>query len=352
MPLSLRCHLQTLLLLTAALTLSACSRPPELHKIEGFAEGTTYHITWWAMHSVDEGVMSQRINAVLRDIDLAISNYRDDSLIEKFNRSSTTDWQSLPAPVIDLLVIAQRVHHGSKGCYDPTISPLFDLWGFRKDTLTLPSAEQISAVKQEVGFGHVALDIAQHRLRKSLPGLSIDMSSMGEGYTIWALHQVMEQYGVVNYIIEFGGDMLVKGHKPTGEKWRIAIARPEPGTMAPQDVITIEDEHGVSVNTSGTYRRYFDDNGKTYSHILDPRTGSPVTHNTVSATVIGNDPRIGDAWATAMLCMGKPEGEAVANSLGLKVMFIQNEGGKLVTSANAKLQQSTAVKSDTLSQEK
>ncbi len=332
------------LLLLAVLLLGGCSQPPQLHEIDNFAQGTTYHITWWAKAHVDETALRTDIDTVLAQIDKEISNYRPDSDIEHFNRSRSTDWYSLPPQVIDLLVIARTVYRDSNGCYDPTVGPLFDLWGFRKGSLHVPTQQEIDGVEKEIGFDHVQLDVAHHRLRKDLPHLAIDMSSVGEGYTIWRLAQVLEKHDIHDYILEFGGDMLVKGHKPGGEKWRIAIARPEPGKLAPQAIAVIENEHGVSMNTSGTYRRYFDKQGKTYSHILDPRTGRPITHDLASATVFDTDPRVGDAWATAMLCLGKTEGEAVATKLGMKVFFVQRDGTTLTNSESPALRQTKDVK--------
>jgi thiamine biosynthesis lipoprotein len=333
-----------LIALAAVLTFNALGRTPELRQIDNFAEGTTYHITWWADHAVDEAALRDDINSTLAQIDRQISNYRSDSDIERFNRSRSTAWQSLPAPVIKLLAIAQTVYRGSNGCYDPTVGPLFDLWGFRTDKPHVPDKRQIAAVKREIGFNHVELDPAHHRLRKTIPGLAIDMSSMGEGYSIWRLAQVLEHRGIHNYIVEFGGDMLVKGHKPGDQKWRIAIARPEPGKLTPQAIVTVENEQGVSMNTSGTYRRFFDSHGKVYSHILDPRTGAPVTHNLVSATVFGTDPRVSDAWATAMLCMGETEGDEVAKKTDAKVFFVQRHGGKLISSESPALRRTRTVK--------
>lgn len=335
--------LTVLITLATAAILASCAPQPALHELDGLAEGTTYHITWWADHSVDQSALSNGINRALAQIDKEISNYRSDSDIERFNHSHSTHWQSLPADVINLLAIERGIYHKSAGCYDPTIGPLFDLWGFRKGTPHIPSPQQIAAVRRDIGFDHIELDVAHHRVRKTIPQLAIDMNSVGEGYSIWRLARVLEHHRIHNYIVEFGGDMLVKGRKPGQQKWRIAIARPVPGILRPQDIITIESRDGVSINTSGTYRRFFDAHGKTYSHILDPRTGSPVTHNLVSATVFGTDPRVGDAWATAMLCMGETKGEAVAKTADIKVIFIQKEGATLVSTESPALRNTATV---------
>ena len=149
---------------------------------------------------------------------------------------------------------------------------------------------------------------------------------MGEGYAISRLSQILESDGVENYLVEFGGDMKIKGHKPMGEKWRVAIEQPVAlkDGIHPYQIVTINDENGVSLNTSGTYHHNFKDGKKDYSHILDARTGAPITHDLVSASVFGNDPIQGDAWATTMLCLGPDEGKAVANEESLPVYYIQD----------------------------
>jgi FAD:protein FMN transferase len=325
------------------LVLCGCDRSPELQKMEGKVQGTSYHFSWWSSGRVDSVKLKASIEATFADIDKQISNYRNDSDIELFNHNPSVDWQELPADVVDLLQIAQRVYKGSAGCYDPTVKPLFDLWGFRKGTFHIPSPEQREAVRAYVGFDKVQLDVPGHRVRKMIPDLSIDMSSMGEGYTVWRLAKVFEEVGVTNYLLEIGGDMYVRGTRPDREKWRVAIVRPLPEEITIQKTVDINDDKGVALNTSGTYRHYFDAEGRRYSHIFDPRVGAPVTHDLVSATVIGDDPRLTDAWATAMLCMGKTAGDKAANQYQVGVFFIQQQETKLLESMSSSLEKNKAI---------
>ncbi len=325
--------------------LGGCDRTPEVQKIEGRAQGTSYHITWWSGKSIDTKKLKSDIDSTFSDIDKEISTYRDDSDLALFNGNSSTDWQRLPKDVMNLLQLAGRVYRASNGCYDPTVKPLYDLWGFRKDSFHIPDRGQIAATKKEVGFDKIALDVPGNRVRKLIPKVAVDLSSMGEGYTAWRLSRVFENAGITNYIIEMGGDMYVKGRRPDGGAWRIAIVRPLPGDMSIDKVVEVQDEKGVSINTSGTYRHYYDANGKRYSHIFDPRTGAPVAHDLVSATVFADDPRFSDAWATAMLCLGKKDGDRIAGEQGLAVYFIQQKAGTetLKESSSPALQKSKAV---------
>ncbi|MFM2484961.1 FAD:protein FMN transferase [Celerinatantimonas yamalensis] len=332
------CRLSLITLGTAAV-LSGCGQPPKIEKVSGYAEGTTYHISWWSKNSLSVDKVRQQFNQELASIDKELSTYRKDSYISEFNHNPSTAWQKASKDFIALIQIAKQINQQTDGCYDPTIGPLFDLWGFQSDVLHVPSAQQIAAVKADIGIANVEVDAAGGRIRKTLPGVQLDFSSMGEGYTIGKLSHILETDGVHNYLVEFGGDMKIKGHKPEGEKWRIAIERPIPAKdgLVPYRIVTINDESGVTLDTSGTYHHSFDKNGKEYSHILDPRSGAPVTHDLVSASVFGTDPRVSDAWATAMLCLGPKVGQSVAQQEGLKVFFIQADKNKLTPSKSVAL---------------
>lgn len=322
------------------------SASPQLQKIEGYAQGTTYHISWWSEKMVPTQDIEQAFNATLAQIDAELSTYRDDSYISKLNHSSSTDWQPASADFIQLIEIAKDINHKTGGCYDPTIGPLFNLWGFQKDEFNLPTAAEIASIKAEIGMDKIEIDHTGQRIRKTLPGLQLNFSSMGEGYSISKLAAVLEKHHITNYLVEFGGDMKIRGHKPDGKKWRIAIDRPDKqdDERQPYSIITINDENGVTLDTSGTYRHHFDENGKEYSHILDPRTGAPVTHNLVSASVFGTDARVSDAWATAMLCLGPNAGQQVAKEQQLEVFFIEHDKDAFHNSKSAALTASKRVK--------
>ena len=130
--------------------------------------------------------------------------------------------------------------------------------------------------------------------------------------------------------VAVGGELQVKGKKPQQQPWKVAIEKPLPGSQTLQKVITVQQSEPMAVMTSGTYRHYFDADGKRYSHVLDARIGAPVKHNTVSTTVLIENPTLGDAWSTAFLCMGSQDGKAVADRLGMKVLVIDQIGDELV----------------------
>ncbi|KJF79988.1 FAD:protein FMN transferase [Photobacterium angustum] len=337
--------------LSATMMLSGCSEPPKLEKIAGYAEGTSYHVSYWSKDDVSSTKVKAQFDKALDAIDKEYSTYRGDSYISKFNKSTSTEWQPASKDFIYMLSLAKAINKESHGCYDPTIQPLYKLWGFQSDKLNVPTAAEIAKVRADIGIDKIEIDPEHLRIRKTIPQLQVDLSSMGEGYAISRLSQILESDGVENYLVEFGGDMKIKGHKPMGEKWRVAIEQPVAlkDGIHPYQIVTINDENGVSLNTSGTYHHNFKDGKKDYSHILDARTGAPITHDLVSASVFGNDPIQGDAWATTMLCLGPDEGKAVANEESLPVYYIQDVDDAFKNSKSNALIQDTNI---TLSQHK
>ncbi|MBU2023821.1 MAG: FAD:protein FMN transferase [Gammaproteobacteria bacterium] len=329
--------------------LVGCSEPPKLETVEGYAQGTTYQISFWSEDAVPVTEVQAAFNDTLAQIDKELSTYRPDSFISEFNRSPSVAWQPVSQDFVELVQIAQDIHTKSEGCYDPTIGPLFDLWGFKTDKLHVPTPEELVALTSELGIDKIEVDEENLRVRKTRPFLQLDFSSMGEGYTIGKLSHVLESKGYQNYMVQFGGDMKIKGHKPNGDKWRVAIQSPIPsaeGGPKVYQVITVKNEDGVTLDTSGTYNRHFDDNGVEYSHIINPSTGKPITHNLISASVFGTDPRVSDAWATTMLCLGPVEGAKIAKNENLEVFFIERKNDKLVNSSSAALLKTDRVKFD------
>ena len=320
--------------------LVGCSEPPKLETVQGYAQGTTYQISFWSEDAVPVTEIQTAFNDTLAQIDKELSTYRPDSFISEFNRSPSTAWQPVSQDFVDLVNIAQDIHANSEGCYDPTIGPLFDLWGFKTDKLHVPTQEELTTLKSELGIDKIKVDEENLRVRKTRPFLQLGFSSMGEGYTIGRLSHVLESKGYENYMVQFGGDMKIKGHKPNGDLWRVAIQSPIPaadGAPKVYKVITVKNEDGITLDTSGTYNRHFDENGVEYSHIINPSTGKPITHNLISASVFGTDPRISDAWATAMLCLGPVEGAKIAKQQNLEVFFIERDNDKLVNSSSEAL---------------
>jgi FAD:protein FMN transferase len=302
---------------------------PTINKCEGFEQGTTFHISYWSERSVDGKALEEAVNKTFADIDKTLSNYRPDSAIEQFNINLSTQSQAVGEEIVALVKLASQVSQASQGCYDLTIKPLFDLWGFKADELNIPDDATLQKVLSEVGMDKLEIVDTSH-LQKKQPHIRVDVSSVAQGYSVGRISQVLEQFGIDNYLVEIGGELKTNGHKPNGQAWRIAVEKPLPGEQRLHKIIALPVDKPTAVMTSGTYRHYFDRNGRRYSHILDARNGQPVNHDLVAVTVLHNDPTVADAWSTALLCLGQQQGMQLANAEKLQALFIRQQGNELL----------------------
>lgn len=314
--------------------LGGCQPTPSLQTISGEAQGTTYRIHWWSKPAADPAAVHAAVELELTRLDRLLSNYRPDSTIEQFGADRSGAPFEVGPEIVRLLSEAGAIARASDGCYDPSIKPLFDLWGFRDGQLTPPSAEQLAQALAGVGMAKLRIIDATH-VQKTVPDLQVDLASIAQGYSIERLAQVLENAGAANYLVELGGEMLVRGHKPDGGAWRVALERPLPGQQRWSRMLEIAGDTVTAVMASGTYRHYFDAGGRRYSHILDARDGLPVSHDTVSVTVVHGQAGQADAWSTALLCLGAGPGRALAERQRLAALFVEQRDGRLIESASS-----------------
>jgi FAD:protein FMN transferase len=317
-------------LLLIVFVLPGCQKSPREAEVSGEAQGTTYHIKLVLDNtspSLEE--IRRQISATLAEIDAQMSNYREDSEISRINRLERTTWLPVSQEIADLLVIAHKVYERSDGCYDLTVKPLFDLWGFSRQENRVPTQDEIDALLPHIGMSLLEVDAVNQRIRKKDPKLKIDLSSIAQGYSVGVVARNLEALGIRNYLVEIGGEMMVKGRKANGNDWRVAVQTPTPLTREIQKIIDVREQSGTAIMTAGTYQHFFEENGQTYSHILNPKTGRPVTHHLRSVTVMHDDPAWADAWDTALLCVGEQEATRIAEAEKLKVLLIYDSDGKL-----------------------
>ena len=309
--------------------LGSCSTKTEYTHTEGFAQGTTYHITFELKDAAKQAEVVQEIVAEFNRLDQELSNYRNDSTIEKFNATLSTEPQEISEEIVSLIEIARSVSVISQGCYDLTIKPLFDLWGFKKDSFNLPSDEALQATRALVDMNKLET-LDENHIRKTVADLTIDLSSIGQGYSVARMVDILEAHGSKNYLVEIGGELKVRGKKANGDPWRIALEKPLPNERKLDKLVIFTAGEPMSLMASGSYRHYFDSDGKRYSHILDGRTGKPVAHNTVSVAVLHANPTIADAWSTALLCLGSEAGTKMANQHHIAALYIDQNGENFV----------------------
>ncbi len=302
--------------------LGAC-RPghPPLHTAAGLAQGTTYSLQW-SGGPADTDEVARAAGTELDRLDALLSNYRTDSTLERFNAMHTMEPLELPAELVTLLKLAKEIHAASNGCFDPTVRPLVQLWGFDGETPSVPDAAAVTQVLARVGLDNLEILDAEH-VRKRVPELAIDMSSIGQGYSAERLGRVLETYGIDHYLAEIGGEIFARGTKPGDQAWRVGVEDPVGGAGR---ALRLPSEPGTAVMTSGTYRHFFEAEGRRYSHIIDPRTGAPVNHSLLEVTVIAHDGAKAGAWGTALLCLGPEAAATVAEHERVAALFAVGTG--------------------------
>jgi thiamine biosynthesis lipoprotein len=309
-----------------ALLLTACDQPKTVQKFEGYAQGTTYHVSFWSSEkSIDAIALQKSVDSELKRLDEQLSNYRDDSAIEKFNTTNSTESQEVSEEIVELIEKTRLVSEATKGCYDLTIKPLFDLWGFKGKSLTQPSSTDLQKTLSQVGLAQLETLDATH-LRKKVPTLKVDLSSIGQGYSVSQIAAILEGQGADNYLVEIGGELQTRGKKPDNSAWRVALEKPLSSERSMQKVVVVNQSEPFAITTAGTYRHFFDVAGRRYSHILNAKTGEPITHQTVSVTVFSDNATTSELWDTALLCLGREAGIEIANQAGIAALFIEQEG--------------------------
>jgi thiamine biosynthesis lipoprotein len=321
--------------LLAACLIAGCSEAPKEIHLSGQTMGTTYNIKFVAEEAVDAEKLQQEVDVLLVEINKLMSTYDPDSELSQFNQWQSTEPFSLSGETLFVLREAKRLGAMSHGVLDVTVGPLVNLWGFGPQAKPdkKPSAQTVAAVKAKTGLDKLIL--LDDGARKTDPDLYVDLSTIAKGYGVDVVAELLEQYNLVNYLVEIGGEMRVAGHKATGDQWRIAVEKPISSERSVQEIISIGNN---AIATSGDYRNYFEEQGVRYSHLIDPRTGSPISHNLVAVTVVHPSSMTADGLATALVVMGKDAALSLAQQNALAVLLITKENGEFKAYTTAQFQ--------------
>lgn len=314
-----------LILSTAAV--AACNIEREVLRISGNTMGTTYNVV--AVPSgknVDGQALEAAIRTALAEVNAEMSNWDSASEISRVNAAPVGEDMVLSPALAQVMQSAESVHRASDGRFDVTVGPLIDLWGFGSHGTTphVPADADIRAAMRSIGQDRV-LTLSEAGLRKTAPGAEIYLAAIGKGHGVDRVADVVRGFGLSDFMVEIGGDLYTSGSNADGTPWRIGIESPVAGDRA---LHSVADVSGLGMATSGDYRNFFEEEDTRYSHIIDPTTGRPILHNTVSATVLTENAMLADAWATAMLVLGRERGLEIAEAEGLAVLFIDREAGQ------------------------
>lgn len=288
--------------------------------IQGQTMGTTYTIKATFPHRVLKSTIDNKIAHQLELFSLNLSTYDKNSTISKFNKSESG--LEINEQFNDVFLKSKLIYKQTFGTWDPTITPLLSLWGFLSPnrSSTIPTRVKILLAKNEMGFNLIRYD--NGFLRKLSPHLTLDFSSIAKGYGVDIIGEWLNDNSASDFLIEIGGEMLAKGNSPSGQPWKVGINIPDSASSI-TDLFTVVSLKNKALATSGDYRQYFEVEGKRYSHILDPRSGFPISHNLVSVSVIAPDCMSADAYATALMVIGFKAGIELVESISdIDALFI------------------------------
>jgi|JI6StandDraft_1071083.scaffolds.fasta_scaffold10369_3 thiamine biosynthesis lipoprotein len=314
--------------------ISACqSKKNNLITINGEAQGTTWHISYLSEDTINH---KEAIDSILKGIDLSLSTYVPASIISRINNNEPGI--SVDSYFIDVFNKSVEVSGKTGGLFDITVGPLVNAWGFGFSKKSNLDSTRIDSILQLVNYKMLKLD--GNRLIKQKKEIQLDFNAIAQGYTVDVLASYLDKSGIDNYLVELGGELIAKGKKNT-ESWKVGIDQPTQNTSSERKLEAIIELNNRALCTSGNYRKFYEEDGKRYSHILDPRTGYPARQNILSATVIANDAMTADAYATAFMVMGlERSNQFLEENKDLKlevfIIYDENNSWKTYTSESLK----------------
>ncbi len=287
-----------LALTIAAAALISCNNDGIYRTDEGAIWATQYHIKYKAPRPMTDSIIS-----TLRRVEMSVSAFNDSSIVSRINRNEPVTADSL---FVKVFTGSQTVNRLSRGAFDPTLSPLIELWGFGRNR-HLTAAPSDSLVRQTMGYVGIAeCSIGtKHEIKKKHPLTQFNFSAIAKGLACDEVGRMMQRNGITDYMIEIGGEVALHGLNERGGKWRLSVDAPvtDASDPAAHHRLAMIDVTSCGVATSGNYRNYHEVKGKTVGHTINPVTGYPTDNGCLSATVIAPDCMMADALATSCMVM-------------------------------------------------
>lgn len=300
--------------------------------MSGVVWTTEYHITYESRVCLDDSVQ-----AVFELIDCSASKYNAKSQLSRINRNET---DTLDAILLRLYQISEEVHRITGGAYDPTVSPLANVWGFGLRTGVRPDSVAIDSLMAFVGLDKTS--VTGELLTKTDNRITFDFNSIAKGFACDEVGRMLARNGVENYVVEIGGEVSARGHSERGQEWRVSVDRPieSSDTVIHESAFVISLSSG-GVASSGNYRNFRVVDGRKVGHIINPHTGYPEATDLLSVTVVAADCATADAYATGLMVLGYDSAREIADemdSIGVSLTRAAADGSVAVWE-NASLRQ-------------
>jgi len=316
-----------LVILTILMVFASCVRQPQKISYSGITQGSYFSITYY-----DEGgrTFEDEIDSIFKEVDNSVSLWNENSIIRKVNRNEDVVVNQI---FKDNFEWARKASEFSDGAFDATIGPLVSAWGFHYKKQLEMTSEMVDSIRQLVDYHKI--EIIDDKVVKANPNMTLDFNAVAQGYTTDLIGKFLESQGILNYLVDVGGEILARGTKPNGEQWTIGIEKPAENYDSERSVqikINLKDK---GIVTSGNYRKYIEKDGVRYSHSIDPKTGYPVEQNLLSATVIADNASWADCLATICMIVGKEKASILLENQGVEAYFIYVEDGVIKTECTA-----------------
>ena len=302
----------------------ACKRTT----LHGPTMGTRWSASIDADNAIDLAALHLDLAAAVTLVDEQMSPWKPGSDLMRLNRAPVNAWVDLSTEILEVLDCALDIRRLSMSAFDPYVGALVNAWGFGA-VRDAPDAQAIRDARQLTPLAvheSLELDRPSGRARKRA-SLQLDLCGIAKGYAVDSMVNVLQQHGVRHALAVLDGELRSVGGQASGEPWAVALEGPESGRRAVHGVIELED---LAVATSGDYRRYLDVGGTRLAHTMDSRRCAPVNNAVASVTVLARTCMHADAWATALLVAGPDEGLAMAQRMGMDVLFLLRRAEGLV----------------------
>ena len=315
------------LLILGLVFLVSCGELPKKIVLQGLAQGSYYAVTYFDEENRN---FQREIDSIFHAVDLSVNLWVDSSVISKVNRNEAVTLDSI---FINNFRIAQEAAQLSDGYFDPTISPIVAAWGFSYKHGDSITPQLIDSLKQLVDYRKIHIE--KGMVVKENLEMKLDFNAIAQGYTSDLIAAFLETRGINNYLVDTGGEIMARGSKPNGQPWIVGIEKPAENWDSEQIVQTRIALRDKGLVTSGSTRKYVERNGKRYSHCINPKTGYPVEHSVLSATVLAENSVWADALASICMVMGMEKSLPLIESMdGVEAYYIfVNENDELETFA-------------------
>ena len=275
--------------------------------------GTYYTVHLWTEGRISQDQIESDIETLLDEFEHQLSNWRDDSWINKFNELPAGESIAVPDHAFEVITLFLELAERSDGNLDPTVGPLVELWGFGVDRdRIVPKENAIAEALDFVGYQKIVLDEKSRMIEKTMDGVQLNCSAVAKGYAVDLVASLLVGQGIENFLINIGGEVLAKGTNDDGLLWKIGIERPSSmDAVGESEFVALSNQ---ALATSGHTQRFFEHGGVRYSHIMNPKTGWPVPIGTLSASVVAPSCGVADGLATLALILDEEHFELVVQT--------------------------------------